>query len=65
MEHLLHLINEMLDIAKIESGSLVIEPALCDVKEIVDPVIQQLGTLSRNKALQFEVVQINDVDTIG
>jgi len=56
-EHLLHLINEMLDIAKIESGSLVIEPALCDVKDIVDPVIQQLGTLSRNKALQFEVVQ--------
>ncbi|MEH6646193.1 sensor histidine kinase, partial [Sulfitobacter sp.] len=56
-EHLLHLINEMLDIAKIESGSLVIEPALCDVKDLVDPVIHLLGTLSRNKALQFEVVQ--------
>ncbi|WP_235602376.1 sensor histidine kinase [Sulfitobacter geojensis] len=56
-EHLLHLINEMLDIAKIESGSLTIDPELCDIKDIVDPVIEQLSTLSRDKMLDFEVVQ--------
>ncbi|WP_281993187.1 ATP-binding protein [Sulfitobacter geojensis] len=56
-EHLLHLINEMLDIAKIESGSLTIDPELCDIKDIVVPVIEQLSTLSRDKMLDFEVVQ--------
>lgn len=56
-EHLEHLINELLDVAKIESGRLVIEPTICNIKDIVDPVFQQLSTLSRKKGLDFEVVQ--------
>jgi signal transduction histidine kinase len=56
-EHLEHLINELLDVAKIESGSLTCEPTTCNVKDIVDPVFQQLSTLSRKKGLDFEVVQ--------
>jgi two-component system, cell cycle sensor histidine kinase PleC len=56
-EHLLNLINEMLDIAKIESGSLVVKPTHCKVSDIVDPAIQQLRILSSNKGLGFEVVQ--------
>ena len=54
-EHLLHLINEMLDIAKIEAGSLTIIPSLCDISQIVDPVVQQLTTLSHAKGLEFHV----------
>ncbi len=54
-EHLLHLINEMLDIAKIEAGSLTIIPTVCDTSEIVDPVVQQLTTLSSAKGLEFQV----------
>ncbi|MEH6390666.1 MAG: ATP-binding protein [Sulfitobacter sp.] len=54
-EHLLHLINEMLDIAKIEAGSLTIIPTVCDISEIVDPVVQQLTTLSSAKGLEFQV----------
>jgi two-component system, cell cycle sensor histidine kinase PleC len=56
-EHLEHLINELLDVAKIESGNLTFEPTNCNVKDIVDPVFQQLSTLSRKKGLDFEVVQ--------
>jgi two-component system cell cycle sensor histidine kinase PleC len=56
-DHLLHLINEILDITKIESGSLIIEPTLCRVEDIVDPVVQQLNTLTSKKGLDFEVVQ--------
>ncbi len=56
-DHLLHLINEMLDFAKIESGSLSVTCAPCDVMEIADPVTQQLRTLSREKGLEFEVTQ--------
>ena len=60
-EHLLHLINEILDVAKIESGSLVIEPSHCAVQDIVDPVIEQLRTLSSKKGLAFDVVQEADM----
>ncbi len=60
-DHLLHLINEILDVAKIESGSLVIEPTHCAVQDIVDPVIEQLNTLSSKKGLAFDVVQEADV----
>ena len=55
--HLLHLINEMLDFAKIESGSLAVTCAACDIKDIVDPVADLLSTLSREKGLEFEVTQ--------
>jgi len=61
-EHLLHLINEILDITKIESGGLIIEPELCQISDIVDPVAEQLKTLTVKKGLDFEVVQ--DAETV-
>lgn len=61
-EHLEHLINELLDVAKIESGSLMIQPTICNLKDIVDPVFHQLSTLSRKKGLAFELVQ--EVETV-
>jgi signal transduction histidine kinase len=56
-DHLLYLINEMLDIAKIESGSLTVESAAHDIATIVDPVAIQLKTLSQKKGLSFEVIR--------
>ncbi len=56
-EHLLHLINEMLDVAKIESGSLTIEPKVSNIADITSPVVEQLSSLARQKGLQFEVTQ--------
>ncbi|RKE97715.1 ATP-binding protein [Sulfitobacter guttiformis] len=56
-EHLLFLVNEMLDVAKVESGSMVVEPTQCAVADIVEPVIDQLRTLSHEKGLEFEVLQ--------
>ncbi len=56
-DHLLHLINEMLDVAKIESGSLTVNPNLCAVGDIIGPVSDQLQTLSHKKGLEFEVTQ--------
>jgi len=60
-EHLLFLVNEMLDVAKVESGTLVVEPTLCAVSDIVEPVMDQLRTLSHEKGLDFEVVQNADL----
>jgi two-component system, cell cycle sensor histidine kinase PleC len=60
-EHLLFLVNEMLDVAKVESGTLVVEPTLCAVSDIAEPVIDQLRTLSYQKGLDFEVEQNAEV----
>jgi len=53
--HLLSLINDLLDLAKIESGKvdLNLEPVSC--KQVVDEVATSLRTLAQSKGLQFEV----------
>ncbi|SHF95436.1 His Kinase A (phospho-acceptor) domain-containing protein [Loktanella atrilutea] len=55
-DHLLHLINEMLDYAKAESGALSVQTEVCAIADIVDPVAEQLITLSQEKGLTFDVV---------
>lgn len=54
-DHLLHLINEVLDYAKSESGSLSVICETCEIQAIVNPVVEQLSTLSEAKGLAFEV----------
>jgi PAS domain S-box-containing protein len=53
--HLLSLINDLLDLAKIESGKVELnfEPVSC--KQVVDEVATGLRTLAQNKGLRFEV----------
>ncbi|MBU2359165.1 MAG: PAS-domain containing protein [Alphaproteobacteria bacterium] len=55
-DHLLHLINEMLDYAKAESGALSVHSEVCAIADIVDPVAEQLTTLSQEKGLAFDVL---------
>ena len=56
-ENLLHLINELLDISTIESGNLIVEATVCDVKDIVDPIALQFGKQAEEKGLEFKIVQ--------
>ena len=56
-DHMMELINGMLDFASIEEGSLTINAEACNIKDIVDPVEQQLKVLSQGKELNFEVSQ--------
>jgi PAS domain S-box-containing protein len=53
--HLLSLINDLLDLAKIESGrvELRMEPVTC--REVIDEVSSTLRNLAEGKHLQFEV----------
>ena len=61
--HLLSLINDLLDLAKIESGKVVLnfEPVNC--REVVNEVATALGPLAKAKGLRFEVV-IPDDDVV-
>jgi two-component system cell cycle sensor histidine kinase PleC len=56
-DHLMLLINELLDFAKIEAGGLSVNHETCDISDIVSPIVQQLSTLSHAKGLVFEVAQ--------
>lgn len=54
-QHLLSLINEMLDFAKIESGTFVVECTETPISEIVEPLEAQLEIEVNRKGLAFEV----------
>jgi protein-histidine pros-kinase len=55
-KHLLSLINDLLDLARIEAGKvdLTIEPVIC--QSIIQEVAATLGPLAETKGLAFEVV---------
>ncbi len=53
-EHLLFLVNQLLDYAKIETGRLEVDPEYCDVSEVLKPVLDQMTVLSEQKGLVLE-----------
>jgi len=56
-DHMMELINRMLDFAAIEAGSMTVNAEACNIKDVVDPIEQQLKVLSQGKELNFEVTQ--------
>ena len=53
--HLLTLVNDILDLARIESGKLVLESSPLVLAEAVDDVCRLLGASARAKGLAFEL----------
>ena len=53
--HLLSLINDMLDVAKIESGRMEIEPRWIDPREMVDGVVRLVGPRALQKRQTLEI----------
>ncbi len=54
-KHLLHLINNVLDMSKIESGKVTLTEDLCDLEERVEKVRDVLQSEVHKKHLTFEV----------
>jgi signal transduction histidine kinase len=54
-EHLLFLVNQLLDYAKMETGRLVVDPVICDVREVIEPVLDQMRILTEEKDLDLEI----------
>lgn len=57
--HLLNLINDILDLAKIESGKIELTPQSFSLFELVDEVYEMLHTRAEEKGLQL-VLNFND-----
>jgi len=53
--HLLSLINDMLDLAKIEAGKIELHAELLDVRGVVEEVVQSLKSTAERKGLVFDV----------
>ena len=53
-EHLLRLINDLLDLSRIEAGRLAPEPAPCELRALVDEIASLEGPLAARRGLEFE-----------
>ncbi len=53
--HLLALVNDMLDLARIESGKLAVDAGPLDVREVAGDVCALLGQTAHEKGLSFEL----------
>ncbi|MEJ2407613.1 MAG: ATP-binding protein [Candidatus Thiodiazotropha sp.] len=59
-EHLLKLINDVLEIAKIEAGKMQLEKTTVDLHSLVREVVDMMRLRAQQKGLQLELVQSSD-----
>jgi signal transduction histidine kinase/CheY-like chemotaxis protein len=52
-QHLLNLVNDVLDLAKLESSSITLEPAPVDVEHLMQSVCELLSPRAREKGLEI------------
>jgi len=62
--HLLSLINDMLDVAKIESGRMEIEPRWVDPRDVVDGVVRLVGPRALQKRQTLETENMSAVPLV-
>lgn len=63
-QHLLQLINEVLDLSKIEAGRMELAEKPFDLRECLDEIILQNKVLAENKGLKFELTIDNRLPEI-
>jgi signal transduction histidine kinase len=62
--HLLALINDVLDISKIEAGQLELSPSNFDLKTSIDKMVKLVSPLAEKKGLDIRLDLSEDVGTI-
>ncbi|MBL8750503.1 MAG: PAS domain S-box protein [Planctomycetes bacterium] len=60
-DHLIAVINDVLDISKIEAGKMSVERIATDARQVVDDVVSQLRERAEAKGLAVQVVHADDV----
>lgn len=63
-KHLLQLINDVLDLAKVESGKMEFHPEPVDLVQLIDEVRDILRTMISKKQIKLDVVVDSKIDDI-
>ena len=64
-QHLLRLINDILDLSKVESGRFEVERTECSIHEVVAGVVSVLDVKAREKGLRLEYVSESPVPDLS
>jgi PAS domain S-box-containing protein len=62
--HLLHLINEVLDLAKVESGTLEIVPEAVELARLIDEVRDTLRGVASGRRIELEATHAGDLGSV-
>ncbi len=62
--HLLHLINDMLDLVKVQAGKLELNAETFNVRGCVEEVCAGLGAIARQKQIDLRIEIDPDLDTV-
>ena len=52
-EHLLRLINDVLDLTKIDAGQIELQPEVCDLYRLLDDIYQMMSMRAKSKHIGF------------
>ncbi len=60
-DNLLHLLNDILDISRIEAGKLTIEESVCNLRDTIDDALSLLAPAAQDKGLELISLFYQDV----
>ncbi|MCA9179553.1 MAG: response regulator [Planctomycetales bacterium] len=59
-EHLMTVLNDLLDIAKVEAGTLEVDPQPCDIRQVLELVANLTGYRAVDNGLRFQLELNNE-----
>ena len=63
-QHLLDLINDVLDLSKIEAGKMVLNLETMDLRELINETVESIAVLFRNRDIELKVNMPENIPTI-
>jgi signal transduction histidine kinase len=63
--HMLHLVNEMLDLAKLEAGKMEVAHEVLDLSEVIERAVEQSRPLALKSGIELDFRPLDDMHVIG